>query len=492
MRRTSFILCICGVLAVDAGLGSCSFAPRYSKPAPPSSPPAEYQEIYGWKQSQPADMRNRGDWWTVFQDPLLDALENRVTAANQNIKAAFARLQQARAQTRIQRAALFPTLTLDPSVSRSQISKHSPLYSPARPAIANDFVLDADLSYEIDVWGRIRNSVAAAKAGEQASAADLATLDLSTHAELASDYFTLSGEDTEQALLDKTVEDYATALSLTQVLFNGGAAARADVDQAEAQLESARTQAADIRLQRAQTEHAIAVLVGELPSTFHIDPRQLNVDVTPPVIDPGLPSALMERRPDVAAAERRVAAANSQIGVARAAYFPVFNLFGRAGFESTRTSSWITAPSRLWSIGPTAALTVFDAGLHRAQSAQARAQYDEQVATYRNTVLTAYQEVEDNLAALRDLEAESSSEAAAVAATASALRQTQFQYQGGIVTYLQIVVTENAALAARLSATNIQIRRMNATVLLIKALGGGWTMSAPDMQRATGSTTGPG
>jgi NodT family efflux transporter outer membrane factor (OMF) lipoprotein len=284
----------------------------------------------------------------------------------------------------------------------------------------------------------------------------------------------LCGQDTEQALLDQTVLDYAKALSLTQVLFNGGAAARADVDQAQAQLESARTQAADIRLQRAQTEHAIAVLVGESPSSFHLDPRQLLLDFTPPTIDPGLPSALLERRPDVAAAERRVAAANAQIGVARAAYFPVFNLFGKAGFESTRTSNWISAPSRLWSVGPTAALTVFDGGLHRAQSAQAHAQYEEQVANYRSTVLTAYQEVEDNLAALRNLDAESLSEAAAVAATASALRQTQFQYQGGIVTYLQIVVTENAALAARLSAANIQIRRMNATVLLIKALGGSW------------------
>jgi NodT family efflux transporter outer membrane factor (OMF) lipoprotein len=480
MRRMTVILCLCGVPAVTA-LGGCSFAPRYSKPAPPTSPPAEYQESAGWKQSQPADARNRGDWWTTFQDPQLDTLENRVTAANQNIKAAFARLQEARAQTRIERSALFPTLTLDPSVSRSRTSVNSPLYSPTKPAVGNDFVLDADLSYEIDVWGRIRNSVAAAKAGEQASAADLATLDLSTHAELASDYFTLCGQDTEQALLDQTVVDYAKALSLTQVLFNGGAAARADVDEAEAQLESARTQAADIRLQRAQTEHAIAVLVGESPSTFHLDPRPLSLDVTPPTVDPGLPSALLERRPDVAAAERRVAAANAQIGVARAAYFPVFNLFGKAGFESTQTSSWISAPSRLWSIGPTAALTIFDAGLHRAQSAQARAQYDEQVATYRNTVLTAYQEVEDNLAALRNLEAESSTEAAAVAATASALRQTQFQYEGGIVTYLQIVVTENAALAARLSAANIQIRRMDAAVLLIKALGGGWTMATPDV-----------
>jgi outer membrane protein, multidrug efflux system len=467
------------VLFISLTLQACSFAPRYSTPKPPTAPPEGYQESAGWQQSQPADTQNRGDWWTVFQDPMLDALEIRVTAANQNLKAAFARLQEARAQTRIERSALFPTLTVDPSATRSRASKNSPLYNPTRPNIGNDFILDADLSYEIDVWGRIRNTIAAARAAEQATAADLGTLDLSTHAELASDYFTLRGQDAQQALVDQTVVDYAKALSLTQVLFKGGAVARADVDQANAQFESARTQAADIRLQRAQTEHAIAVLVGESASTFHLDPRPMPADLGPPAIEPGLPSVLLERRPDVAAAERRVAAANAQIGVARAAYFPVFDLFGKAGFESTETSNWISAPSRLWSVGPSAMLTLFDAGRHRAQSAQAHAQYDEEVATYRSTVLTAYQEVEDSLASLRNLESESTTESSAVEATSSALRQAQLQYEGGIVTYLQIVVTENAALTARLSATSIQIRRMSATVLLIKSLGGGWHNRQP-------------
>lgn len=468
MRRLLIIASVCSAFA------ACSFAPHYSKPTPPTPAPAQYQESGDWQPAAPADSQNRGDWWTVFQDPTLDALESRVTAANQNIKAAFARLQQARAETRIQRSALFPTLTAGSSATRSRTSVNSPAYSPIKPAVGNDFVLDADLSYEIDVWGRIRNSVASARASEQASAADLATLDLSTHAELASDYFTLRGQDTEQALLDQTVADYARAVQLTRVLFEGGAAARADLDQAEAQLQTARTQAADIHLRRAQTEHAIAVLVGESPSTFHLDSQPLRLDVAPPAIEPGLPSVLLERRPDVAAAERRTAAANADIGVARAAYFPVFSLPGTGGFESTSTSNWISAPSRFWSIGPSAVLTVFDAGRHRAQSAQAHALYDEEVATYRQTVLTAYQEVEDNLAALRDLDAEASSQAAAVAATASALKQAQFQYQGGLVTYLQVVVTENAALSAQLSAADIQIRRMSATVLLIKALGGGW------------------
>jgi outer membrane protein, multidrug efflux system len=334
--------------------------------------------------------------------------------------------------------------------------------------------LQADLSYEIDVWGRVRNAVASAKANSQASAADLATLNLAIHAELATDYFTLRAEDTEASLLDKTVEDYGQALKLTQNLFNGGNAALSDVAQAQAQLETARTQAADIRLQRAQSEHAIAVLLGQNPSTFHVDAAPLPTALLPPDIDPGLPSALLERRPDVAAAERRVAAANAQVGVARAAYFPVFKLSAAAGFDSTSSSNWLSAPSRLWAIGPAGVLTVFDAGRHRAQTAQARAAYDEQVADYRNTVLTAYQEVEDNLAALKQLQQEALSEAAAVTATGTALQQAQYRYKAGLVTYLEVATTENTSLQAQLANVTIELRRMNASVLLVKALGGGW------------------
>ncbi|MBV9912972.1 MAG: efflux transporter outer membrane subunit [Sinobacteraceae bacterium] len=458
---------------------ACSFAPHYQRPLTAPAPQV-YREAGDWKPAQPADFADRGPWWRIFNDPTLDQLQQRVTSANQDLKAAFARLQQARAQTRIIRSQLFPTLNLDPSARRAHPSVHSPSYAgPPAGVSANDFILGADLSYELDVWGRVRNSVASARASEQASAADLATLDLSTHAELASDYFMLRGQDAQQQLLDKTVSDYAQALQLQETLFKGGAAAQGDVDQARAQLEAARTQAADIRLQRAQTEHAIAVLIGESPSTYHLPPQPLALDYVPPAIDAGMPSALLERRPDVAAAERRVAAANAQIGVARAAYFPVFSLGAQAGYESSTTSNLISVPSHFWSIGPSAVLTVFDAGRHRAQSAQAHAAYEEQVADYRGTVLTAYQQVEDNLAALRQLEAESISEAAAVLATGGALRQSQFQYSGGLVTYLQVVVTENTALSARLSATDILVRRINATVLLIKALGGGWAGTSP-------------
>ena len=464
-----WILAVC----LSAALSACSLAPHYTRPTTGTAPPA-YQELAGWKTAQPADAQNRGAWWEIFNDEQLDALEGRVTHSNQDIKAALARLQQARAQTQIVRSNLLPTITLDPRATRERQSLNSATYSASRPRYQNDFALAADVSYELDVFGRIRNSVTSARANEQASAADLATLDLSIHAELAADYFTLRSEDTQQELLDQTAKDYTGALELTQNLYDGGAAALSDLDQAKAQLQSALTQSSDMRLRRAQTEHAIAVLLGESASTFHLDPRPLKLDEVPPPIDLGLPSALLERRPDIAAAERRVAAANAQIGVARAAYFPIFSLSGTAGFESSQASNWISAPSLLWAVGPSAVLTVFDAGRHRAQSAQAHAAYDEQVASYRGTVLTAYQDVEDNIAALRQLQEESVSEAAAVAATSGALEQAQYRYKAGIVTYLEVVAAENASLAARLSAADIQVRRMVASVQLVKALGGGW------------------
>jgi NodT family efflux transporter outer membrane factor (OMF) lipoprotein len=467
MKNRAPLACLC------IWLGACSFAPHYTRPSVEEPPPA-YQEAAGWKTAQPADVQSRGPWWEIFHDEQLNALEGQVTNANQDIKAAFARLQQARAQTRIARSSLGPTLTVDPRATRERQSANVPNFNGSRSRTFNDFELDADVSYEIDLWGRIRSSVASARASEQASAADLATLDLSLHAELASDYFTLRSEDTQQSLLDQTAADYSSALELTQNLYSGGAAALADLDQAQAQLQTALTQASDMRLRRAQTEHAIAVLLGESPSKFHVDPEPLKLEVGPPGIDAGLPSALLERRPDIAAAERRVAAANAQIGVARAAYFPVFSLSGTAGFESTQASNLITAPSLLWAVGPSAVLTVIDGGLHRAQSAQAHAAYDEQVASYRGAVLAAYQEVEDNIAALRQLQEESVSQAAAVAATTGALEQAQYRYKAGIATYLEVVVAENASLSARLSAADIQVRRMIASVQLVKALGGGW------------------
>jgi NodT family efflux transporter outer membrane factor (OMF) lipoprotein len=468
MRRAASL-----AVAVLGILSACSLSPRYQRPSVPA-PPESYKEAGEWKLATPADRTPRGPWWTMFQDRELDDLEAQVSDANQSLRAALARLDQARAQTRIARSAWFPTLTAQASATRARTSLNSPTYTPGRPATGNVFTAEGDLSYELDLFGRVRNTVAGARASEQASAGDVAALDLSVRAELASDYFTLRGLDVEQQLLDHTVADYARALQLTQNLYHGGAAAIADVLQAQAQLESARTQAEDTRLRRAQTEHAIAVLAGREPSAFGVAARADGGDLPVPAVAPGLPSELLERRPDVAAAERRVAAANAAIGVARAAYFPVFSLLGTAGVQSSAASNWISAPSRFWSVGPQALMTLFDGGLHAAQSAAAHAAYDEQVANYRGTVLAAFQDVEDSLAALRQLQRESVSQAAAVSATQGALDQANLRYKGGLVSYLEVVSSENAALAARLAAVDIGIRRTNATVLLVKALGGDW------------------
>jgi NodT family efflux transporter outer membrane factor (OMF) lipoprotein len=462
---------------LGAALGGCSLAPHYERPSTPPPPPA-YKEAGEWKLSAPADTRAHGRWWTVFADPDLDALEAQVSDANQSLKASLARLEQAQAQTRAARSQWFPTLTAHAAATRAETSVYSSGYTPGQTRTGNTFVLSGDLSYELDVFGRVRNTVSGARANEQATAGDVAALDLSVHAELASDYFVLRGLDIEQHFLDQTVADYSRALALTQNLYKGGAAAIADVQQAQAQLETARTQAEDTRLRRAQTEHAIAVLVGREASGFSLSARTDDMFPTLPELEAGLPSELLERRPDVAAAERRVAAANAGIGVARAAYFPIFDLLGSAGSQAPSTVSWLTAPSRFWSLGPQALLTLFDGGLHAAQSAAAHASYDEQVANYRNTVLTAYQDVEDNLAALRQLQRESVSQAAAVKATQGALDQANLRYKGGIVTYLEVVSTQNAALAARLTAVDIDIRRATAAVQLVKALGGDWNPGA--------------
>ena len=457
-------------------LGACSFAPPYKVPES-APPPASYRELAQWKPAEPRDRAPKGDWWIVFGDTQLNALEEQATQANQTLKAAFARLQQARADTRIARADLFPAITAQASGLRSRVSPNSPTYTPGNPTEGNDFNLEADFSYEVDLWGRVRNEIAAARANQQASAADFAALRLSVQAELAADYFGLRSYDMQQQLLDKTVADYRRSLDLTQLLFNGGAAALSDVEQARAQLHSAETQQADIHLQRAQMEHAIGVLVGENPSTFQLPINPLAPDATPPPIDPGMPSALLERRPDVAEAERRVAAANAQIGVARAAYFPQFTLGASGGFNSVKAASWISAPSLFWSVGPQLSVPLFEGGRLVAQTARAKAAYEEQVATYRNTVLTAYRDVEDNLAALRQLQIESNSQGQAVEASNVALAKSQDRYLAGLVTYLEVASTETTALQAQLSRINILTRRLQASVLLVKALGGGWSAS---------------
>jgi outer membrane protein, multidrug efflux system len=456
----------------------CSLAPPYH--VPESVPvPSQYQELDGWQPANPVDEVARGGWWQLFKDPQLNDLEIKAAAANQNLKAAYARLRQARAQTRISRADLFPAITAAATAERSRTSPNSPRFPPGDETTGNDFNLEGDFSYEFDLWGRVRNEVASAGASQQASAADLASLTLSIGAELATDYFSLRGDDAQLLLVDQAVKDYQQSLQLTQNLYNAGAIALGDVAQAQTQLENAMTQAADLRLQREQAAHAIAVLIGENPSSFRMSLSPMPLDVAPPGVDPDLPSTLLERRPDVAEAERRVAAANAQIGVARAAYFPQFTLDASAGFNSTRTVNWLSAPSRFWSVGPQLALPIFEGGRLVAQTERAKAQYAEQVADYRNTVLTAYQDVEDSLAALRQLEQEAQTVAAAVTAAGVALQQSQYRYSAGAVTYLDVASAETTALQAQLSAANIQTRRLDASIMLIKALGGGWPAPKP-------------
>ncbi len=457
-----------------AALAGCSLAPEYRRPA--TATPAAYKEsadqaVPGWKPATPAAELPKGAWWTIFGDGDLDALEDQVTAANQDLQAAVARFAQARAAADYARADYFPQVTANASSQRTQHSKNAAL--KFQPYVYSDHLLAADLSYEIDVWGRVRNSVAAARDRAEASGADLAAVDLALHAELATDYFALRGYDTQQIVLDHTVAAYERALQVTLNRYKGGAAAEADVDQAQTQLETARTQAHDVHLKRLQMEHAVAILVGQPPAQFSVKPAVLQGAA--PAVEPGMPSALLERRPDIAAAERQVAAANAEIGVARAAYYPQFDLSAMMGLDSAAPGKWIEAPSRIWGIGPQAAAILFDGGRLDAMNANARAAYDETVANYRQTVLTAFGEVEDNLAALRQLAQEAQTQDAALAAARRALDQANKRYAGGLVTYLEVVSTENVALSAQLSAVNILTRRMTASVLLAKALGGGWT-----------------
>jgi NodT family efflux transporter outer membrane factor (OMF) lipoprotein len=462
--------------ALGAALTGCNFAPDYHRPETLS--PAAYKEpapqaatdTGPWQAAAPADGTPRGPWWTIFSDTELDGLEGRVADANQNIKAAFARFEQARANSVIARAQYYPTVGSGASYTREKISKSIANQRPA--SLYNDALFDIDISYEVDLWGRIRNTVSEAEALEQASAGDFATLDLSTHAELASDYFSLRADDAQQSILDQTVAAYEKAYALTVRRHDGGAAAEADVDQAQAQLETVKTEAADNRLKRSQLEHAIAILIGVPPAEFNLPARPLTA--TPPPVDTGLPASLLERRPDIAAAERRAAAANADIGVARAAFFPTLSLSAVGGFEAAMPSHLLSAPSRIWSLGPALSLPIFDGGQRNGVTDEAIAAFNEAAANYRQNVLDAFRDVEDNLAALRQLQAENDTQARAVDAAGRALNQAQLRYTGGLVTYLEVVTAQNIALQAQLSAADIAGRRMAASVALVKALGGGW------------------
>jgi NodT family efflux transporter outer membrane factor (OMF) lipoprotein len=463
------------VLSLSLFIGAgCSVGPKYSKPTT-QIPPA-YKETGNWKLAQPSDEARKGNWWEIFRDPQLNKLEEQLTVSNQSLRAAVDRFQEARDILRQSRSALFPLVTASVSATRQRQSLDRALHGATSPPNYSDFILQGgDVSYEVDTWGSIRRSVAASRALAQASAADLETVRLSLHAELALDYFTLRGLDAQKQLFDTNVDAFQKALDLTESRFQGGLASREDVDLAATQLEQTRAQDIDITSQRDQFEHAVAVLIGQPASTFSLAPAAL--PSAPPVPGAGLPSELLERRPDIAGSERKVAAANEQIGIARAAYFPTITLGLVGGFESGQFPSWLTGPSGLWSIGASAAETVFDAGRRRAVSDQAKASYDEMVADYQQTVLTALQEVEDSLSDLRVLDDESKTQDAAVAAANRALEQTTNRYKGGLDTYLTVITAQNAALANERTAVSLLTRRMTSTVLLVKALGGGWNVS---------------
>jgi NodT family efflux transporter outer membrane factor (OMF) lipoprotein len=459
------------VLAAVLGLvNACTVGPDYVRPTVEA--PATYKELNGWKVAQPRDDFSRGQWWDLFGDAQLSALEAQVDISNQNLQLAEAQFRQARALVQEARAGYFPTATAGTSVTRSLSSTTFSGRSNPIAAPITDYLLSLDVSWEIDVWGRVRRTVEANQANAQASAADLAATRLSAQAELAQDYFQLRALDAQQRLLEDTVVAYAKSLQLTQNRYAGGVASKAEVVQAETQLKTTQAQAIDVGVQRAQLEHAIALLVGKPASIFSIPAAPLTA--VPPAIPVGVPSALLERRPDVAAAERLVAAANAQIGVAESAFFPSLTLSASGGYESSQLSKWLTLPSRFWAVGPALAETLFEGGLRQAQTEQARAAYDANVASYRQTVLTGFQEVEDNLAALRILEREARVQEEAVQAARQSVALTTNQYKGGIVSYLDVIVVQAAALSNEISAANILGRRMVASVALIKALGGGW------------------
>jgi len=462
---------VCSLLLLLSG---CAVGPRYSRPT--ATVPPAYKELpQNWKTAQPSDEIARGKWWEIFQDPQLNTLEEQIAVSNQNIKAAEAQFRQARALVRFYRANYYPTVNTSASVTRSHSSTSRPPASQLSGKTFTDFVLSGDLSYEVDVWGRIRKTVEAARENAQASAADLASVNLIMHSELASDYFQLRSLDAERQLLDSTVAAYQRALELTQNRYRGGVASGVDVAQAQTQLKTTLAQAMDLDVQRSQFEHAIAALIGQPASSFSLARAPLTTP--PPVIPAGLPSELLERRPDIAAAERRVASANAQIGVAKAAFFPSLTLSATGGFESGSAGTWLSGPSAFWSAGPAAALTLLDFGRRRAVSEQAWATYDQTVANYRETVLTAFQQVEDNLSALRILEGEAQTQNEAVVAAQHSLELSNNRYKGGVATYLEVITAQTVALSDARTAVQVLGRRMNAAVNLIQALGGGWDTS---------------
>ncbi|KVZ34873.1 efflux transporter outer membrane subunit [Burkholderia ubonensis] len=474
-------------------LAGCAVGPDYHRPDTPM--PAAFKEApAGWKVAQPADGADRGAWWRVYGDPQLDALIDKLNASNQTIAQSAAAYRQARALVAEARAAYFPTVGLTASGSRSRSPRaslssgsSSSFGGGSSGSIGNSYSVGLDASWEPDLWGKVSRTVGAQRAGEAAAAADLANTRLSQQATLAQTYFQLRTADTLQMLLDDTVASYARSLQLTQNRYAQGVAARADVIQAQTQLQSAQAAAIDNGVARAQYEHAIATLIGEPASTFSLPPLPLAAE--PPVTPVGVPSALLERRPDIAAAERRAAAANEQIGVAISAFFPTLTLSAQGGVQSSVWSNLFTLPARFWTVGPQLAATLFDAGLRAAQTEAARATYDQDVAAYRLSVLTAFQDVEDNLASQRILAREIDVQRQAVDSAEHALAIVTNQYKAGTVDYLNVLTAQTTAFSAHQKLATIAGQRMVSSVGLVKALGGGWDVS--QIARETGGVAAP-
>ncbi len=465
-------------LMFAALLAGCTAGPDYVRPT--VEVPAAYKEGtkdgMRWQQARPRDHVSRGNWWYAFGDPQLDTLLAQVNVSNQTLIASEAQFRQALALAAQARAALLPTLGVGLSQTRSQSSRTTGPVLGSSTARRTVYSAPFNFSWEADLWGRIRRTVEAGESSAQANAADVENARLSLQAQLAQNYFLLRAIDSQKLLLDTTVQAFAKSLELTNNRYKMGVVARIDVAQAETQLKSTLAQSLDLGIQRAQLEHAIAVLTGRAPAAFAIVAEEHYSK--PPAIPLELPADLLERRPDIAAAERRVAAANAQIGVAEAAWFPAATLSATFGLQSATAAQWFTLPSRFWSLGPALAMTLFDGGRRRAVSDQALAAYDESVANYRQTVLTGFQEVEDNLAALRILEEEAQVQAEATAAAQKVLEYSLNQYKAGITNYLQVVTAQATALSAQRASADLLARRMTATVQLIKALGGGWDDSA--------------
>jgi NodT family efflux transporter outer membrane factor (OMF) lipoprotein len=464
-----------------AALGGCTVGPAYHRPA--TDAPLAYKELTaaqfkdtdGWKVAVPQDATLRGNWWELFGDPQLNALEERVKSSNQTVAAAYASFMQARALVRQAQAQYWPTLTVGASATRS----HQPAIGTASGAAGslgagtgNEFSLPFDASWTPDLWGRVRNLVKGNIAAAQASAADLANAQLTAEAELAVDYFQLRSQDRLIVLTDATVKAYSESLDYNRAQFETGIGSDEAVAQAQVQLQTTQAEATNLGIARAQYEHAIAVLVGQPASTFSLPSASQNVQL--PAIPLGVPSQLLERRPDVAADERLMAQANAQIGVAEAAYFPTLTLSASAGFESTNAAHWLTWPARFWSVGPSLSETIFDGGLRSATVAQYRAAYDQAVATYRQTVLTAFQQVEDNLASLRILSQEIRQEDTAISSSQRYVNLATDRYKLGLDPYLDVITAQTSYFSNQQTGVTLRLQQLMASVQLIEGLGGGW------------------